>query len=53
VFCVLGLGSYLFVELLARRLRRRAYRVESLERQSGATELAQLGGLAGLATPTR
>lgn len=40
VFCVLGIGSYLFVELLARRLRRRAYRVESLERQSGATELA-------------
>lgn len=40
VFCVLGLGSYLFVELLARRLRRRTYRVESLERQMGATELA-------------
>ena len=40
VFCVLGLGSYLFVELLARRLRRRAYRVETLERRSGATELA-------------
>lgn len=40
VFCALGLGSYLFIELLARRLRRRAYRVESLERQAGATELA-------------
>lgn len=37
VFCVLGIGSYLFVELLARRLRRRAYRVESIERRSGAT----------------
>lgn len=40
VFCALGLTSYLFVELLARRLRRRTYRVESLERQSGATELS-------------
>lgn len=40
VFCALGLTSYLFVELLARRLRRCTYRVESLERQSGATELS-------------
>ena len=40
VFCALGLGSYLFVELLSRRLRRRAYRVESLEQQNGATELS-------------
>jgi predicted ferric reductase len=42
VFCALGIGSYLFVELLARRLRRRTYRVETLERRSGATELALL-----------
>lgn len=40
VFCALGLGSYVFVELFARRLRRRAYRVESVEQRSGATELA-------------
>jgi predicted ferric reductase len=40
VFCALGIASYLYIELLARRLRRRPYRVESLERQSGATELA-------------
>lgn len=39
VFCALGLASYLFVELLARRLRRRICRVESLEKRSGATEL--------------
>ena len=49
VFCALGLGSYLFVQFLARRLRRRAYRVESLEQQAGATELA----LAPLGRPMR
>ncbi|KAA0889354.1 ferric reductase-like transmembrane domain-containing protein [Pusillimonas sp. ANT_WB101] len=49
VFCALGFGSYLFVELLARRLRRRAYRVESLERHAGVAELA----LAPLGRPMR
>jgi predicted ferric reductase len=39
VFCGVGLASYVFIELLARRLRRRLYRVEALERQVGATEL--------------
>lgn len=39
VFCALGLGSYLFIQLLARRFRRRAYRVESMERQAGVTDL--------------
>jgi len=49
VFCALGIGSYLFVELLARRLRRRPYRVESITRRGGATELA----LAPLGRPMR
>jgi predicted ferric reductase len=43
------LANYLFVELLARRLRRRAYRVATLERHSGATEL----GLLPLGRPMR